>query len=291
MFARFGVLLLLMLPGLSQALQIENGKRINRTCALCHGDYGQGTPGTMSPRLAGLPANYLEKELRFYRSGKRNYAPMVIVSSIKDMSDEDIRDISEYLAGVNLRNLNLPNVPPYAKGDPRRGREIFNADCKECHRETGLGKAHKGIPPLAGQYGSYIFSQMEKFQSKERYHDDDPDDETFDGRSDEELADIIAYLTSLPVHPSLDKGTRFAREMAGMQGVASMAGQQAVLEAPRSLAAGGYFGGGATNISGRFRITPAGNIVLNPLNQDMRAVAGLSGEFRITSEGILFAPD
>ncbi|MBW9257225.1 MAG: cytochrome c [Candidatus Thiodiazotropha sp. (ex. Lucinisca nassula)] len=273
------LILLLLLPALCQALNIENGKRINRSCALCHGDYGQGTPGTMSPRLAGLPADYLEKELKFYRSGERSYAPMVIASSIKKMSDEDIRDISEYLAGVNLRNLNLPKIPEYPNGKPDKGKEIFNDECKSCHKKTGLGKPKKDIPPVAGQYGSYIFSQIKKFQDKQRHHDDDPEDDTFDDYADTEIDDIIAYVTTLPAHPPLPASGDFSVGMSGVMDSMSMVGM--------------VQGGDQSdlNISGQFRVTPSGDIVLKPLNQDMRSIAGLSGNFRITPTGILFMPN
>lgn len=285
MIQRVVLILFILLPGLSHALNIENGKKINRTCALCHGDYGQGTPGTLSPRLAGLPAGYLEKELKYYRSGKRSYAPMVIASSIKKMTDEDIKDISEYLAGVNLRNLNLPQIPEYPNGEKDKGYKIFKKECKSCHRKTGLGKPKKGIPPIAGQYGSYIFGQIKKFQAKERDHDDDPDDETFDEWSDAELDDIIAHLTNLPAHEPLDEASKFTVGMTGSEGMVGMvSGKEVSLQGMSGTE-------DATNITGRFRITPIGEIVLNPLNQDMRSVAGLSGNFRITPTGILFIPD
>ena len=86
----------------SYAYDVENARRINNSCALCHGMYGQGTPGSMSPRLAGLPAKYLAKEIAYYRDGTRDYAPMVMASFIKSMTDKDINDVSEYLASVDL---------------------------------------------------------------------------------------------------------------------------------------------------------------------------------------------
>ena len=96
------LLSLLLLPLSAHALDVENAKRINKTCALCHGQYSQGTPGMMSPRLAGLPTEYIAKELRYYRDGKREYAPMVVTSQIKNMTDKDIDDIAEYLSLIHI---------------------------------------------------------------------------------------------------------------------------------------------------------------------------------------------
>jgi cytochrome c553 len=290
--------LLCLAPGVSPALDLENAKKINQTCALCHGIYGQGTPGTLSPRLAGLPAEYLAKELRYYRDGIRDYPPMMVASSIASMTDEDIEDISEYLAGVNLRNLNLPQIPKYPNGDEEEGREMFMDECKTCHRRSGLGKAKKGIPPVAGQYGSYLFSQMKKFQAKERYHDDDPDDETFDELDDGELDNLVAFLTQLPAHGPLKDISPFSVPASGMAGMSPMGGTAGMGEMIAMTADGtlssmtgmGETSLGISKIAGRFSITPAGDILLSPTNQDMRPVAGLSGDFKVTPDGILFIP-
>lgn len=282
---------LVLAVGPAAALDLENAKRINRTCALCHGSYGQGTPGTMSPRLAGLPAGYLAKELRYYRDGLRHYAPMVVASSVDSMTDKDIDDIAEYLAGVNLRTLNLPKIPAYTKGDSERGGEYFRDECKGCHRPTGLGKPEKGIPPLAGQYGSYLFGQMKRFQRKDRHHDDDPDDETFDGLRDEMLDDLVTYLTTLPAHEPLDEvkpfdlGTRPVTGLDTMGGMIAMGANGTMVSmAPEASAHK------AVDIAGRFKVLPSGDILLTPTNQDMRPVTGLSGDFKVTEDGLVFIP-
>lgn len=276
--------LLILTPGLSQALDIENAKRINRTCALCHGAYGQGTPGTLSPRLAGLPEEYLAKELRYYRDGVRNYDPMVVASSVDSMTDKDIDDISEYLAGVDLRTLNLPKVPRYIRGDAKEGERYFMEECKSCHRPSGLGKEEQGIPPVAGQYGSYLFGQMKRFQKKERYHDDDPEDETFDDLEDKDLDNLVAFVTTLPAHPPQPEPESFQLAMAGMSGMIAMA-SDGTMSAMQGTSARG-----ANPVAGRFRVLPSGDIVLSPTNQDMRSLTGLSGDFQITNTGILFMP-
>ncbi|MEW8205264.1 MAG: hypothetical protein AB2746_03995, partial [Candidatus Thiodiazotropha taylori] len=127
--------------------------------------------------------------------------------------------------------------------------------------------------------GSYIFSQIKKFQDKQRHHDDDPEDDTFDDYADTEIDDIIAYVTTLPAHPPLPASEEFS---VGMSDVMDSMGMVGMVQ-----------GGDQSdlNISGHFRVTPSGDIVLKPLNQDMRSIAGLSGNFRITPTGILFMPN
>lgn len=291
MRAIVALLPLVLAVGPALALDLENAKRINRSCALCHGSYGQGTPGTMSPRLAGLPAGYLAKELRYYRDGTREYPPMVVASSVDSMTDKDINDISEYLAGVNLRTLNLPEIPAYTKGDANRGEEYFMEECKFCHRSTGLGKPSKNVPPLAGQYGSYLFGQMKRFQNRERHHDDDPYDETFDGLEDEALDNLVTFLTTLPPHGPLEEAEPFELETRPVGGIGTMSGTITMgsdgAMGTEEANAGAHK---AFDIAGRFKVLPSGDILLTPTNQDMRPVTGLSGDFKVTEDGLVFIP-
>lgn len=273
------VLLLLLLPLSAHALNVENAKRINKTCALCHGLHSQGTPGMMSPRLAGLPVDYIAKEMRYYRDGTRDYAPMVVTSQIKHMTDEDIQDISEYLGDLDIRQMGLPEIPPYTDGDVEAGKKIFMRECKGCHASNGHGKPHKGVPPIAGQYGSYLLNQIDRFSRKSRHHDDDPEDDLFTEFTSRDLDNIIAFVTRLPPH-------RFSADTEGMLAMAGMGTasdpEQPAIE-PRDSHAG---------IAGRFRVTPTGEIVLEPKFDDIRSIAGLTGKFEITANGqIVFQPD
>jgi hypothetical protein len=54
---------------------------------------------------------------------------------------------------------------------------------------------------------------------------------------------------------------------------------------------GGEAAGPGAKIAGRFKILPTGDILLSPVNQDMRQVTGLAGDFKVTADGILFMPD
>lgn len=274
------LLLLLLLPCSVHALDVENAKRINKTCALCHGQYSQGTPGMMSPRLAGLPREYIAKEMRYYRDGTRDYAPMVVTSQIKQMTDKDIDDISEYLGDLDIRQMGLPEIPEHADGDPESGRQLFMRECKGCHASNGHGKPHKGVPPVAGQYASYLLNQIDRFRSKARFHDDDPDDDLFDEFTASDLDNVIAFVTRLPPH-------RYTADTPGMLAMAGMAINEPAASLPRIQARPDDAG-----IAGRFQVTPNGEILLRPKFNDIRAIAGLKGDFQITASGeIHFRPD
>lgn len=188
---------LVCLPMFAQAADMANGERINRKCALCHGVYGQGTPGRLSPRLAGFPKWYLEKATKEFQEGKLRHNPLMVkTSGLDHMTDADIEDVSAYLASLDISpDRRFDIIMPM--GNPARGEEIFKDDCKTCHAKDGYGKPKKEAPPIAGQHHEYLFSTIKLFQSKLRNHDNDPEDETFDDFSDADLVDILAYLSTL----------------------------------------------------------------------------------------------
>ncbi len=194
------IIALLCLFGSTQlmAADLKKGKKINKTCALCHGAWGQGTAGAKSPRIAGMTTGFLVKILSEYRSKKRKNAGMVATSGIHKMTDKHIEDIATYLAGIDLRNDPRFDVD-HAKGDKVKGKEIFTSECKGCHRKNGYGKPKKGIPALAGQQTKYIINTIKRFKARKRVHDDDPEDDLFDEMfpKQEDMFNLTAYLSTL----------------------------------------------------------------------------------------------
>lgn len=186
----------MLLPGLSQAADLANGKALNKNCALCHGTHGQGASGKLSPRLAGLPKEYLIKALEDYRSGKRQNYMMMKTAALDTISDKDIEDVSAYLAAIELKQDPAFDIKQ-PTGDPEEGKDIFKGDCKSCHGRDGFGKPKKGAPPLAGQHHEYLFQSFKMFQGKLRHHDNDIEDETFSDLSDKDLTNITAYIATL----------------------------------------------------------------------------------------------
>ncbi|HLR13705.1 MAG TPA: c-type cytochrome [Burkholderiaceae bacterium] len=67
-------------------------------CASCHGANGMGMPAEY-PRLAGQFPEYIEQQLKLFRSGDRDNSSMMF--DIADrMSDSDIAAVSDYAAGL-----------------------------------------------------------------------------------------------------------------------------------------------------------------------------------------------
>lgn len=192
----FLVLSLVLFSYSAHAVDLHNGAAINKNCALCHGLYGQGASGKLSPRLAGFPKEYLEKALKDYRSGVRRNDMMMKTAALGEMSDKDIADISAYLALMDVSKDSSYNIETYS-GDVKKGKDLYKSDCKTCHGSDGFGKPRKEAPPLAGQHHEYLFQSIAMFKSKLRDHDNDPEDETFDEYTDVDVTNILAYIATL----------------------------------------------------------------------------------------------
>lgn len=69
-------------------------------CAGCHGPDGAGIPG-LYPRLSGQFAEYVEAQLKLFRSGARANDPNGMMRGVAArMSDEDIKAVAQYAAGL-----------------------------------------------------------------------------------------------------------------------------------------------------------------------------------------------
>jgi len=99
---------------------------------------------------------------------------------------------------VLARLLNRP-------GDVAKGKISYEI-CRGCHKADGAGKSRSGYPQLAGQHPSVLIKQMVDVRAGRR---DSPKMHPFiehDVVANDELADIAAYLHSLPVPADNGKG-------------------------------------------------------------------------------------
>jgi len=68
-------------------------------CASCHSPNGAGIP-VRFPRLAGQHAEYTLIQMKAFRSGERNNAPMMKAIAAK-MSDQELEAVSDYVQGLH----------------------------------------------------------------------------------------------------------------------------------------------------------------------------------------------
>ena len=197
MFIRFfaaAVLLAISLP--LWAADMANGQMLNKSCALCHGSHGQGAAGRLSPRIAGLPKEYIIKAMKDYVNGTRVYPLMVRTSQIDKYTEQDYRDVAAYLSSLDLSSDEMFNIRSRIGGDAKEGKRTYR-DCRNCHNRDGYGKASKEAPPLAGQHPEYLYTTMRNFAQGTRIHANDKDDDTFEDYEDVDFLNLTAYLATL----------------------------------------------------------------------------------------------
>lgn len=204
------VVALFALP--ASADDADKGRDINGTCAACHGEFGQGGKKGEYPRLAGQRAAYITEQLKSFRARIRVNIPMFPYTQERELPDEDITAIAEYLSGIELptkmpefkgdedaltRLLMVDKVMliPRVEGDIANGGAIFQKNCASCHGRNGMGRGK--FPRLVGQYTNYLRKQMTAYVKGERPHDEEEVKGILNTFSEKDLQDILAYLTSI----------------------------------------------------------------------------------------------
>ena len=141
-------------------------------CATCHGLHGEGAGDGMFPRVAGLPAAYIENQLKAIRDGVR--ANPLMAPAVKGLTDAEVSAVAEYLS-----RQQAPYPPAREATQPQlvRGQTLVTLGawergvppCASCHgaRLEGVAPA---IPGLAGQWPQYVSAQLAAFQQGRRPH-------------------------------------------------------------------------------------------------------------------------
>ena len=198
--------------GVAVAVDLEKGKEINGTCAACHGDQGAGGKKGEYPRIAGQRVGYIESQLKNFRSRTRVNIPMFPYTQERELSDADIKDVSAYLAGIEL-STKMPTfkgtedaltrlqmvdrvmIIPRAEGNIDHGQAIYQKQCAACHGKTGKGRGM--FPMLVGQYTNYLKRQVDLYLKGDRPHDEVGTVGVLNSLKEQDVQDILAYLTSI----------------------------------------------------------------------------------------------
>lgn len=204
---------LLALPAMASAA--DPGKRLAQqgkgdevtACKTCHQADGSGNAATGWPRLAGMNADYLVRQLRAIAAGERENAVMKPIAS--GMTQKEMRAVSDYYADMDppAKAPGDAGADGVAEGKVIAERGLWRKGvpaCVSCHGPGGRGVG-ADFPGLAGQHASYITSQMEAWQSDKRAND--PNglmDAVAERLTDEEVAAVAAYFASIPAHADPD---------------------------------------------------------------------------------------
>lgn len=141
-------------------------------CTACHGLEGRAGTDAYYPRIAGKPEGYLYNQLRNFKEGRRQYAPMTYL--LDQLPDAYLKEIAAHFSAQH------PPYPAPERSDAgaavlERGRRLtIEGDparkvpaCVACHgaRLTGAAPA---IPGLLGLPRDYLNAQFGAWKNGSR---------------------------------------------------------------------------------------------------------------------------
>lgn len=142
---------------------------IETRCALCHGPDGESA-SAIYPRLAAQHPEYMAKQLKDFRDGRRKSDAMA--EMVKDLTDDEITALAAFFASKpakarRTRDADLAAVGKYiyANGNPYSGVPA----CASCHGPAAHGTVQ--LPRLAGQHPAYLETQLKEFNKRARTND------------------------------------------------------------------------------------------------------------------------
>ena len=171
-------------------------------CTVCHGAQMKGNRNIEAPRLSGMDAGYIERQLHAFKKGWRgthenDTAGMEMRPMAAILGEREIAAAARY---VNSVNSEWP--PATIEGDAARGEALY-APCAACHGANAEGVAELGAPALRGLNDWYQVTQLANFRDGTR--GSHPGD-TYGAQmraaasvlpDDAAVQDVVSYITTL----------------------------------------------------------------------------------------------
>lgn len=170
----------------------EGGARY--ACITCHGARGEGN-GFDAPRLAGLPAGYLQKQMEDYAAGLRAHALMRDVARFLDSHERVL--VANHYAALPPQALPAATTEAVAATTP----ELYVGACQDCHGAQGVGTEHG--PPLNAQPAFYLAQQLQDWQVSKRRNDGNHAMlKVAQQLGPDEVRQLSLYLARIPPRPA-----------------------------------------------------------------------------------------
>jgi cytochrome c553 len=170
---------------------------VNQVCAGCHAVDGNSTVAA-NPKLAGLNAEYIDKQLTNFKSGDRKNA--IMSGMVASLSPQDMLNLAAYYSAQKPK-------PDTSKDQALAllGQKIFRGGvqgagvpaCASCHGPQGMGIPVQ-FPRLAGQHSDYIYTQLNNFRLETRANDGAKMMRTIAAKmTDADMKAVAAYIQGL----------------------------------------------------------------------------------------------
>ncbi len=186
---------LIMLIDAAGASERSALELVEARCQNCHGMTGQSSSPNY-PKLAGQNAQYLQRQLFNFKSGKRQNTEMQ--GQVADLSGAEIEALARYFSTKDVI-ADVAFDPALAE----LGRQLYEngnthsgvTACSTCHGPKARGALF--LPRLAGQHASYIERQIKAFIDHTREAPDIVMHTVVAGLSEAEIIAVAQYLSGL----------------------------------------------------------------------------------------------
>ncbi|WP_296697450.1 c-type cytochrome [Thiocapsa sp. UBA6158] len=173
---------------------LENGRRVYLTCAVCHRPEGWGAPDGTYPQIAGQLRTVIIKQLADIRARNRDN-PLMYPFSVPRIlgGPQNVADVAAYVA-------QLPMTPENGVGpgmDLPLGKEVYVEHCTKCHGENGEGNEDEHIPAIAGQHYLYLMRQFDAIRMGRRKNSDPKMVKQIDSFTPLQQAAVLDYTSRL----------------------------------------------------------------------------------------------
>lgn len=164
----FSVMLVFMVS-IMLPLAVQAEGEPNALCTGCHNEDGNSVTPEF-PKLAGLDAVYIAKQIKDFKNDKR--VSEIMGPMANQIPDKDIGLLASYFS-KQKRSVGIVTDQQLAA----QGQQIYDDGivssavpaCSGCHGEKGEGTDK--FPRLAGQHTVYLITQMNNFKNAVRNND------------------------------------------------------------------------------------------------------------------------
>jgi cytochrome c553 len=180
---------------------VTEGMQPWEMCASCHSLDGISAMARF-PKLAGQRSDYIAKQVRDFRDGRRSNDGGQMVATAEEVSDADLAKVAAYFSSLSAP----PPNPSVAHGAGwRRGATLYQdgdaaagiLPCRPCHDDAAQGKPQG--PHLKAQHAAYLVKQLRDWRSGGRNNDVSRTMPALAAKlSDADISALAAFLASQP---------------------------------------------------------------------------------------------
>lgn len=173
---------------------LDNGRDVYLTCAVCHRPEGWGTVDGAYPQIAGQLQAVIIKQLADIRARNRDNPLMYPFSLPRILGGpQQIADVAAYVAALPMVSRN--GVGPGV--DLELGERLYADNCADCHGARGEGDLETLSPAIAGQHFPYLMRQFDAIRDGRRKNVDREMTEQLKRFDSRQQAAVLDYTSRL----------------------------------------------------------------------------------------------